>query len=50
MCQRAAAQRLSDLNLLADGRVRLGLRPTRDVVVDGTAEPVDLADPRPQDG
>ncbi|TXS26119.1 pyridoxamine 5'-phosphate oxidase family protein [Streptomyces sp. ms191] len=32
-------------NLLADGRVRLGLGPTRDVVVvDGTAEPVDLAD------
>ncbi|MGW1408264.1 pyridoxamine 5'-phosphate oxidase family protein [Streptomyces sp. NPDC002403] len=32
-------------NLLADGRVRLGLGPTRDVVViDGTAEPVDLTD------
>ena len=32
-------------NLLADGHVRLGLGPTRDVVVvDGTAEPVDLAD------
>jgi hypothetical protein len=31
-------------NLLADGRVRLGLGPTRDVVlVDGTAEPVDGA-------
>lgn len=30
-------------NLLADGRVRLSLGPTRDVVmVDGTAEPVDL--------
>ncbi|MFI7345231.1 pyridoxamine 5'-phosphate oxidase family protein [Streptomyces sp. NPDC049936] len=32
-------------NLLADGRVRLGLGPTRDVViVDGTAEPVDVAE------
>lgn len=32
-------------NLLADGRVRLSLGPTRDVVVvDGTAEPVDIAD------
>ncbi|MBV6698947.1 pyridoxamine 5'-phosphate oxidase family protein [Kitasatospora aureofaciens] len=32
-------------NLLADGRVRLSLGPTRDVViVDGTAEPVDTAD------
>ncbi|MFK0043991.1 pyridoxamine 5'-phosphate oxidase family protein [Streptomyces sp. NPDC090741] len=32
-------------NLLADGRVRLGLGPTRDVVmIDGVAEPVDLAD------
>ncbi|GAA3066701.1 hypothetical protein GCM10017562_36290 [Streptomyces roseofulvus] len=32
-------------NLLADGRVRLALGPTRDVVmIDGTAEPVDLAD------
>lgn len=32
-------------NLLADGRVRLGLGPTRDVVViDGVAEPVDIAD------
>jgi len=31
-------------NLLADGRVRLSLGPTRDVViVDGTAEPVDPA-------
>ncbi|AZM89919.1 MULTISPECIES: pyridoxamine 5'-phosphate oxidase family protein [Streptomyces] len=30
-------------NLLADGRVRLGLGPTRDVVmVEGTAEPVGL--------
>ncbi|MFB6842531.1 pyridoxamine 5'-phosphate oxidase family protein [Streptomyces sp. NPDC056361] len=30
-------------NLLADGRVRLGLGPTRDVViVDGVAEPVDV--------
>ncbi|WP_370462361.1 pyridoxamine 5'-phosphate oxidase family protein [Nocardiopsis sp. FR6] len=32
-------------NLLADGRVRLSLGPTLDVVmVDGTAEPVDAAD------
>ncbi|MEU4064931.1 pyridoxamine 5'-phosphate oxidase family protein [Streptomyces wedmorensis] len=32
-------------NLLADGRVRLGLGPTRDVViVDGVAEPVDVAE------
>ncbi|MEU6406754.1 pyridoxamine 5'-phosphate oxidase family protein [Streptomyces sp. NPDC046985] len=32
-------------NLLADGRVRVGLGPTRDVViVDGAAEPVDVAD------
>ncbi|MCT7351674.1 pyridoxamine 5'-phosphate oxidase family protein [Streptomyces sp. 15-116A] len=32
-------------NLLADPRVRLSLGPTRDVViVDGTAEPVDLAE------
>ncbi|MEV8588166.1 pyridoxamine 5'-phosphate oxidase family protein [Streptomyces sp. NPDC051180] len=32
-------------NLLADGRVRLGLGPTRDVViVDGVAEPVDTAE------
>src|SRR4051794_6130076 len=32
-------------NLLADNRVRLSLGPTRDVViVDGTAEPVDVAD------
>ncbi|THA75930.1 pyridoxamine 5'-phosphate oxidase family protein [Streptomyces sp. A0642] len=31
-------------NLLADARVRLSLGPTRDVViVDGTAEPVDVA-------
>ncbi|MFJ2770960.1 pyridoxamine 5'-phosphate oxidase family protein [Streptomyces sp. NPDC087300] len=31
-------------NLLADGRVRLSLGPTRDVViVDGVAEPVDIA-------
>lgn len=31
-------------NLLADGRVRLSLGPTRDVViVDGIAEPVDIA-------
>jgi hypothetical protein len=32
-------------NLLSDGRVRLGLGPTRDVViVDGVAEPVDVAE------
>ncbi|MEV8309194.1 pyridoxamine 5'-phosphate oxidase family protein [Streptomyces flavidovirens] len=32
-------------NLLADGRVRLGVGPTRDVViVDGVAEPVDTAE------
>ncbi|MFE0653138.1 pyridoxamine 5'-phosphate oxidase family protein [Streptomyces sp. NPDC059534] len=32
-------------NLLADARVRLGLGPTRDVViVDGVAEPVDVAE------
>ncbi|MEV8635720.1 pyridoxamine 5'-phosphate oxidase family protein [Streptosporangium sp. NPDC051023] len=38
-------------NLLADGRVRLALGPTRDVVVvDGTAEPVDLADLAPETG
>ncbi|MCX4628645.1 MULTISPECIES: pyridoxamine 5'-phosphate oxidase family protein [unclassified Streptomyces] len=38
-------------NLLADGRVRLGLGPTRDVVlVDGTAEPVDLAGLAPKTG
>jgi hypothetical protein len=38
-------------NLLADGRVRLGLGPTRDVVVvDGIAEPVDLADLAPETG
>ncbi|MGC1215056.1 MAG: pyridoxamine 5'-phosphate oxidase family protein [Micromonospora sp.] len=38
-------------NLLADGRVRLSLGPTRDVVVmDGTAEPVDIADPGPETG
>ncbi|SFJ57198.1 Pyridoxamine 5'-phosphate oxidase [Streptosporangium canum] len=38
-------------NLLADGRVRLGLGPTRDVVVvDGAAEPVDLADLAPETG
>jgi hypothetical protein len=38
-------------NLLADGQVRLGLGPTRDVVVvDGTAEPVDLADLDPETG
>ncbi|MFF9339052.1 MULTISPECIES: pyridoxamine 5'-phosphate oxidase family protein [unclassified Streptomyces] len=36
---------LTGRNLLADGRVRLALGPTRDVVmIDGTAEPVDLAD------
>lgn len=38
-------------NLLADGRVRLGLGPTRDVVViDGTAEPVDIAELGPETG
>lgn len=38
-------------NLLADGSVRLGLGPTRDVVVvDGTAEPVNLADLAPETG
>ncbi|MFJ2900176.1 pyridoxamine 5'-phosphate oxidase family protein [Streptomyces sp. NPDC087218] len=38
-------------NLLADGRVRLALGPTRDVVVvDGTAEPMDLADLAPGTG
>ncbi|MER5268181.1 pyridoxamine 5'-phosphate oxidase family protein [Actinosynnema sp. NPDC002837] len=38
-------------NLLADGRVRLCLGPTRDVVVvDGTAEPVDVADLGPEAG
>lgn len=35
---------ITSRNLLAAGRVRLGLGPTRDVVlVDGTAEPVDSA-------
>ncbi|MBB5804610.1 hypothetical protein F4560_004378 [Saccharothrix ecbatanensis] len=38
-------------NLLADGRVRLSLGPTRDVVVvDGVAEPVDIADLDPGTG
>ncbi|MEU4998187.1 pyridoxamine 5'-phosphate oxidase family protein [Streptomyces sp. NPDC021622] len=38
-------------NLLADGGVRLGIGPTRDVViVDGTAEPVDVADLAPETG
>jgi len=38
-------------NLLADGRVRLSLGPTRDVVVvEGIAEPVDLADLGPEAG
>ncbi|MFD3653618.1 pyridoxamine 5'-phosphate oxidase family protein [Streptomyces sp. NPDC058620] len=38
-------------NLLADDRVRLSLGPTRDVVVvDATAEPVDLADLAPRTG
>lgn len=38
-------------NLLADGQVRLALGPTRDVViVDGAAEPVDLADLAPETG
>ncbi|MFF5900598.1 pyridoxamine 5'-phosphate oxidase family protein [Streptomyces argenteolus] len=31
-------------NLAEDGRVRLGFGPTRDVVVDGVAEPVALDD------
>lgn len=35
---------ITSRNLLASGRVRLGLGPTRDVVlIDGTAEPVDSA-------
>jgi hypothetical protein len=38
-------------SLLANGRVRLGLGPTRDVViVDGTAEPVDVTDLGPATG
>ena len=38
-------------NLLADGRVRLSLGPTRDVVVvEGTAEPVDIAGLGPEAG
>ncbi|MGX1886612.1 pyridoxamine 5'-phosphate oxidase family protein [Streptomyces sp. NPDC055287] len=38
-------------NLLADGGVRLSLGPTRDVVVvDGIAEPVDIADLAPKTG
>ncbi|HEY9371183.1 pyridoxamine 5'-phosphate oxidase family protein [Streptomyces sp.] len=38
-------------NLLADGQVRLGLGPTRDVVVvDGAAEPVELAGLAPGTG
>ncbi|MET9473620.1 pyridoxamine 5'-phosphate oxidase family protein [Streptomyces sp. NPDC002917] len=38
-------------NLLAEGRVRLSLGPTRDVVVvDGTAEPVGSADLGPEAG
>ncbi|MEV8018394.1 pyridoxamine 5'-phosphate oxidase family protein [Streptomyces sp. NPDC086554] len=38
-------------NLLADGGVRLGIGPTRDVViVDGTAEPVSLTDLAPETG
>ncbi|SCF09335.1 pyridoxamine 5'-phosphate oxidase family protein [Micromonospora chokoriensis] len=38
-------------NLVADGRVRLSLGPTRDVViVDGIAEPVDIADLGPRTG
>lgn len=36
-------------NLLADNRVRLSLGPTRDVViVDGVAEPVDIAELGPE--
>ncbi|MEU1470402.1 pyridoxamine 5'-phosphate oxidase family protein [Streptomyces sp. NPDC005761] len=42
---------LTGRNLLADGHVRLGLGPTRDVVVvDGTAEPVDVAGLAPGTG
>ncbi|MCZ7374966.1 pyridoxamine 5'-phosphate oxidase family protein [Micromonospora sp. WMMC250] len=38
-------------NLVADGRVRLSLGPTRDVViVEGIAEPVDIADLGTQTG
>jgi hypothetical protein len=38
-------------NLLADRRVRLSLGPTRDVVVvEGAAEPVDVADLAPETG
>ncbi len=38
-------------NLVADGRVRLSLGSTRDVViVEGTAEPVDIADLGPEAG
>ncbi|WP_392842469.1 pyridoxamine 5'-phosphate oxidase family protein [Streptomyces sp. LN500] len=38
-------------NLLAEGRVRLSLGPTRDVVVvDGIAERVDIADLGPETG
>ncbi|WP_393053631.1 pyridoxamine 5'-phosphate oxidase family protein [Streptomyces sp. LN549] len=38
-------------NLLADGQVRLSIGPTRDVVVvDGTAEPVDIAGLAPEAG
>lgn len=38
-------------NLVADGRVRLSLGPTRDVViVDGIAAPVEVADLGPQKG
>lgn len=38
-------------NLAEQGQVRLGFGPTRDVVVvDGTAEPVDLADLAPGTG
>jgi hypothetical protein len=38
-------------NLLADGRVRLSLGPTRDVVViDGAAEPLATADLSPETG
>lgn len=38
-------------NLLANGRVRLSLGPTRDVVVvEGTADPVNIADLGPETG
>ncbi|PWR11611.1 pyridoxamine 5'-phosphate oxidase [Micromonospora acroterricola] len=42
---------ITSRNLLADDRVRLSLGPTRDVVIiDGTAEPLDIADLGPDLG